>query len=424
MDTGSARLWDYSRCDRREIGLVDGESEVLKLVGRAEEGNRILKKFENPGEVLLSVKSKVPANGAIICVTGAGAGTYDIWIGDKRFYFPQTESMADTPEQQQRKGIRDRLFQKLMASGDVGVLPEMSGDTAIRLLPKAGQKLPEIRVHNEYQNLNLIFGPMLHVRLEQSHDQLSFQDPERATIGYNLSPFLINVPGQWKYRPGVMTPGGQTQAVRDRSLMQRTRIYRLSNKRWVGAGTYMATTTRLTTMEAANESARHAVNTILDALVERPGKEYNAQGLLLAEFADTWDPERNELDDLEPLKRLDEKLVNEDLPHVMDIFKVMEAVDALPMHGKASKDPISNLIHLLQHVAEDFDKDFGFSRETLFGLIGKAAEQFHEALDPFGLLREGFKGMPIDLVDRIQRGVRSFIDELARKSNSGSTTTS
>ena len=45
-------------------------------------------------------------------------------------------------------------------------------------------------------------------------------------------------------------------------------------------------------------------------------------------------------------------------------------------------DPAANLLHLLQHAAEAFDKDWGFSKETLYGLMAQAAERAHDGLDP------------------------------------------
>jgi hypothetical protein len=187
-------------------------------------------------------------------------------------------------------------------------------------------------------------------------------------------------------------------------------VYRISNRRWVAAGTFMATTTRLTTMEAANESARHAVNSILQHLEAGPGDDYNAQGRMFADWADIWDPEKHELDDLEPLKRLDQKLVEEGLPHALDILKLVEAVDALPMQGQPSPDPMANVLHLLQHAGEEFARDWGFSKETLAGLMAQGAERVHDQLDPLGMLR-ALKGTRTNLAERIQRAVRSFMDD-------------
>ena len=74
------------------------------------------------------------------------------------------------------------------------------------------------------------------------------------------------------------------------------------------AGTYMQTFTRLTSMEAANESARHAVNAFLQS--------WEIGG----DRCDIWDPEDHELEDLQWFKDLDEKLFDRKLPHFVDIL--------------------------------------------------------------------------------------------------------
>jgi hypothetical protein len=78
----------------------------------------------------------------------------------------------------------------------------------------------------------------------------------------------------------------------------------------VFAGTFMQTFTRLTTMEAANESARHAVNAILG--------EYARQGGRMIEPCQIWNPEDYELTDLRYLIDLDERLFAARQPHVLD----------------------------------------------------------------------------------------------------------
>src|SRR5262249_7010819 len=102
--------------------------------------------------------------------------------------------------------------------------------------------------------------------------------------------------------------------------------------RWIPAGTYMATYTRLTTMEAANESGRHAVNAVLRKLLEPADQTltYNGQGKLFGDFCDIWNPEDYEPQDLSTLKDLDTALMREGLPHVVDIFRVIDMIEALP----------------------------------------------------------------------------------------------
>ncbi len=114
----------------------------------------------------------------------------------------------------------------------------------------------------------------------------------------NLAPYLINAPGDWRRRPGRLAREG----------------YALQNGAWALAGTYMKTFTRLTTMESANESARHAVNAILDAL-QIPGDRCRV-----------WDPEDHEIDDLATLRAIDARLFREGYPHMIEIL----GLDELP----------------------------------------------------------------------------------------------
>lgn len=119
----------------------------------------------------------------------------------------------------------------------------------------------------------------------------------------NKSRFLVNPPGTWESRPGE--PGS----------------YDLMFGSLVLAGTYMRTFTRLTTMEAANESARHAVNAILRSLPEE-------QRQYIGNLVSVWPIEERELEDIDFLKKLDERLVELELPHFVDIQKLDRIPDA------------------------------------------------------------------------------------------------
>jgi hypothetical protein len=82
----------------------------------------------------------------------------------------------------------------------------------------------------------------------------------------------------------------------------------------VFCGAHMATYTRLSSMEAANESARHAVNGILDAL------RRSDQGDRLGSPCRVWSMVEREPRDLGPLRRLDDELFARGLPHAGDIL--------------------------------------------------------------------------------------------------------
>jgi hypothetical protein len=132
--------------------------------------------------------------------------------------------------------------------------------------------------------------------------------PRRAptAIAKNLTPYLINRPGEWKRRPGLL-----------HGLEARNDGYDLQNGAWVLAGTYMKTFTRLTTMEAANESARHAVNAILRA-TRAPGDRCKV-----------WDPEDWEHPDFASLREIDKRLYLDGYPHMVEILGLDTIPEAL-----------------------------------------------------------------------------------------------
>lgn len=133
--------------------------------------------------------------------------------------------------------------------------------------------------------------------------------------------------------------------------------YALNHKRWVLCGTYMATHTRVTTMESANESARHATIAILSALEltdsekkdhtygpalgiwdgdeSQPiwiesfqNKTYNgASDTRVFDLPDIWNVEENELEDLDFFRRVDRRLVTLGLPHLFDILDLDRKLD-------------------------------------------------------------------------------------------------
>jgi hypothetical protein len=113
----------------------------------------------------------------------------------------------------------------------------------------------------------------------------------------NKSPFLISRPGEWASRPGELP-------VEDEQTGRVAENYDVCDG-IVLAGTYMKTYTRLTSMEAANESARHAVNAILQH-AELPGVQSRA---------DTWPMDEREIEDLKWLKDLDDAYFRRGLDH-------------------------------------------------------------------------------------------------------------
>jgi hypothetical protein len=214
--------------------------------------------------------------------------------------------------------------------------------TTIRLISK---QLPDsnsgrvfsVAVCNADNCIELEGGPRLTVELDApiADDRPLAEIPgevlDYAVVLRNDNPYIINVPSQWRYRPGINKTNGTIDYAIEKEKLSQSPF-----RRWVPAGTYMATYTRITTMEAANESGRHAVNAILRTLhqIGEPPDEreplFNGQGKLFGDLCKIWDPEDNELADLGTVKALDEALMREGLPHVLDIFRVFEILENLP----------------------------------------------------------------------------------------------
>jgi hypothetical protein len=150
-------------------------------------------------------------------------------------------------------------------------------------------------------------------------DQNMTYDPNTGRYS-NKSPLLINRPGEFRQRPGDLEHG-----------------YCLHDKwRIVFAGTLMQTHTRMTTMEAANESARHAVNAILEA------DEF--QG----DRCEIFDPEDNELDDLRIFVDLDRELAAHHLPHFVDILGLEEFPEFLLRFDASAPSAFDTLVDTIR----------------------------------------------------------------------------
>jgi hypothetical protein len=201
----------------------------------------------------------------------------------------------------------------------------------------------------------------------------------------NHAPFLINVVDDWKNRPRGEPWNPSTDAAITRAAgqgQQRGDVwwptsggYPVHFGNLVVAGTHLRTFTRLGTMESANESARHAVNTILDhaaLLVKPPGDDPDEPssrppepkilptvirrdaeparpGLTLqkgstpfGDYCDIWNPELYEFPDLEFLRLIDSYLMQASTaraaddapkgsppvaPHLFDILRLDELPD-------------------------------------------------------------------------------------------------
>ena len=246
-----------------------------------------------------------------------------------------------------------------------------------------------------------------------------------------LAPFLVNQAGDWQRRPGVEPwdpshPERTSERGDDPHVWQAAHGgYQVHFDRLVFAGTYLRTFTRMTTMEAANESARHAVNAILDHLtargarlrLARKGESFTPPDFLTTleetaiagDYCKVWDPERHELDDLDFFKRTDALLVAAGKPHMFDILGIEELLDRL----LPDQDPIEALFAALgRTLRSDWSLDggdHGLGLSALQGLQGDLRQRLDDELRAgLGrLLQPGQGQNPLaalrDLLDLLRR---------------------
>jgi hypothetical protein len=175
-------------------------------------------------------------------------------------------------------------------------------------------------------------------------------------LARNETPYLIPIVGDWNNRPGSdpWNPHGTSwttvppedwwlEDLEQRGVWQaRHGGYQIHNNSVVFAGTWNKTFTRMTTMEAACESGRHAVNAILDHYiwVESGGRDrregdplgwefpygFLDQGLSspirlpspAGDYCYVFDIENREPADTRALRIIDSRLCAQSLPHPLD----------------------------------------------------------------------------------------------------------
>jgi len=179
-----------------------------------------------------------------------------------------------------RQQIAKEAWQQIKAAVDLQL------DAAPDLRPQRGTPLPRA-----------ICPEPIFYHLD---DNLEFGS---AGVVVNHAPLLINRVGEFRERPG---------------RLDRMHGYELNYGNLVFAGTHMQTYTRLTTMEAANESGRHAVNAILNACAD-PAPDSTSRPYR-GDFCSISDPEDNEPADLQVFLALDERLCSMGLPHFIEIL--------------------------------------------------------------------------------------------------------
>ncbi|MEZ4298150.1 MAG: FAD-binding protein [Polyangiaceae bacterium] len=225
----------------------------------------------------------------------------------------------------------------------------------------------------------------------------------------NRTPFLVNNVGDWQNRPRCLPwiPGrdklGDGAQTTGPHLWQAPHGgYRVHDGKVVFCGAYMRTFTRMSTMEAANESARHAVNAILEHLASTESEASLEQRPVSGDYCTIWDPEENELEDLAYFKRVDEMLFKAGKPHIADILQLDKLADL----QYPEPTPVQSLIAALGATAQ---KDWGVqpnevagSANGLLELLKGASKDLSATGTLPGLSALGGMGIP-GLADPLQK---------------------
>lgn len=319
------------------------------------------RKVDGEPRVGILISPIAKADDMSVKVLGVSQHPFEVMVNDQ---ICSVNGDYTSPEE-----IRNALLDKLKRQ--LGKLPDHSnvavrpvGQRSIRLhrtksTGKSGDPVPPFAVAawNIDAKIELVGAPVVEICTKDLPISLDRQDP---VVLRNQTPFQINPPKHWPHRPGHSTRKqgrrvSQPSFPRDRLLDSDEFEYGHPDspalQRWVMAGTHMATYTRMTTMEAANESGRHAVNAILNRMLEQAGEQEATEPLygspspwarhLLGDYCQTWDLEDEELEDLRFFKELDDALGAENLPHVHDILGLSEAMETLPEFGQVAMGPKS-----------------------------------------------------------------------------------
>ncbi|MBX3204538.1 MAG: NAD(P)-binding protein [Labilithrix sp.] len=240
--------------------------------------------------------------------------------------------------------------------------------------------------------------------------------PIRPT--WNRAPFLINTVGGWEKRPAGDPWSAVDRSLRDRRpgdgryvnaqgepkvWMHRAGGYGVYFDSLVVAGTHMRTFTRMTTMESANESARLAVNALLDFMTFKvKSKEAEPEKLgrpelydpsrvatPFGDYCEVWNLEDNELDDLDFLRLIDKHLVEactNDLgeqddapagqskrtpPHLFDLLQIDSIPDFIDNDIDGTK-----VFDLLGDALDKLRRETSKEAGSVLGLVDALRKQF------------------------------------------------
>jgi hypothetical protein len=206
----------------------------------------------------------------------------------------------------------------------------------LTLTPLKGDTI-RVGVLNAQRRIELVGAPSLIVKALN----LEVPEPEEGfALIRNDYQYIINIPGQWGARPGLRREAGAIPEdfvkLAQAFGVKRPEIYYAHPQTcplleyWVGAGAHMATYTRMTTMEAANESGRHAAAALIYDLHAAAKRNHLLHYEALAgDFPTIYPVEDNEVDDLDMFKKLDDVLFDMGQPHLFEVIGLTQLVESL-----------------------------------------------------------------------------------------------
>lgn len=196
---------------------------------------------------------------------------------------------------------------------------------------------------------------------------------DAGQIVRNTAPFLINRPisngwYEWDMRPGTVHLYDEPASSNPLPGRDHVDLHEHFG-RWVVAGNHTKTFTRMSTMESANESARHAVNSILEHLATRDPKNdvrtvnpsyegHRSAGVLMGDPAPIWDMERHEIPDMAFWRRVDERLLAAGLPHMSDILELHQHLENWFVQMNELERIIKQSEDLVDAATDQFEDDW------------------------------------------------------------------
>jgi hypothetical protein len=242
-----------------------------------------------------------------------------------------------------------------LLSVDIGDFTKPAGPTRTSAWDSTRERIGEqvwIQLSNDLRTAPLGPGPLRLPRPTWFHldDNIEFgdRDGKKGVVVRNGTPYLVPIVADWERRPGPapFDPNVPNAAVHPSPPEPGVWTaphggYPIHWGSLVYAGIYLKTFTRMTTMESANESGRHAVNAVLDHYNAHHGStvappspppdrhpdpsELEADQVLpeyLGDHCGIWNIERYENPSFDTLKSIDQVLFNLGLPHIFDLLGI------------------------------------------------------------------------------------------------------